>query len=216
VNSRGTKSKTLRKRGDGWRSASRPTVASASIVSYVENWSVENASGKPVFRREDVLGSATTENLDGVTLYTSTEVASGGSLLRGTFERDGSRHGTFRMVRAGAPKAVGGRAKGQSQHFYREDLSDFGADVEETDAALHEAVAGRAQDGSEVSGKLRKRAGSSIRTAIEKGIRDAGGEPLDFRRAVDSLTRQIEKLVLEDGHSFEEVEQMIRDGRLEP
>jgi len=112
VNDRGSKSKTLRKHGeDGWRSSTRPTAASASIVTYVENWSIEGTAGRPIFRREDILGSGRTESLEGVTEYATAEVASGGNVLRGTFERDGSRHGTFRMTRSGPPQAVKGRAK---------------------------------------------------------------------------------------------------------
>jgi len=37
VNDRGSKSKTLRKSGHDWRSATRPTAASASIITYIEN-----------------------------------------------------------------------------------------------------------------------------------------------------------------------------------
>jgi hypothetical protein len=117
VNPRGSKKKTLRKSGDDWRSNTRPTAASATIVSYVENWSVENVFGKPSFRREDILGSATTENLDGVTLFTTTEIASGGNVLRGTFERDGSRRGTFRLTRAGPVDGVKGSGKNQSERL---------------------------------------------------------------------------------------------------
>jgi hypothetical protein len=217
VNPRGSKSKMLRKRGDDdWRSATRSTAASASIVSYVENWSVENASEKPTFRREDILGSATTENLDGVTEYATAEVASSGRVLRGTFERDGSRHGTFRLMRSGSPRAVTGRAKRHGQRFYREDLSNFSADLARDDAALYEAIARRAQGAEEVSDEVRGRARPSIRAAIEKGIRDAGGEPREFRRQVDSLARQIEELVFDEGRSFEEVERLILDGQLNP
>ena len=106
VNERGMKSKSLRDREDKWASLSRNTSSSVSVISYVEHWSVENGEGGPVFRREDVLGSERSENLDGVTLYTTQRVESGGNVLRGKFERDGSRRGTFRMMRSGATEGL--------------------------------------------------------------------------------------------------------------
>jgi hypothetical protein len=116
VNDRGSKTKALQRHGeDGWRSSTRPSAASASIVTYVESWGIDGAAGKPVFRREDILGSGRAESLEGVTEYVTTEVASGGDVLRGTFERDGTRHGTFRMMRSGRARAVEGRAKSKPQ-----------------------------------------------------------------------------------------------------
>ena len=45
LNSRGMKSKTLRNSRGVWSSSSRPTSASASIVSYTESWSIEGTPG---------------------------------------------------------------------------------------------------------------------------------------------------------------------------
>jgi hypothetical protein len=169
VNDRGSKSKTLRKHGDdGWRSATRPTAAAASIVTYVENWSIEDAAGMPVFRREDVLGSGIAENLEGVTEYATTKVASGGDVLRGTFERDGTRHGTFRLLRA------------------------------------------------EVPDEMREQLRAEIRAAAEKNIRESGRDPDNFESEIDSLARQIERRMLDEGRSLQEVEQMLEDGRIKP
>jgi hypothetical protein len=98
VNERGMKSKTLRSSDGGWASFSKNTAASASVISYVEHWSIEQADAGPIFRREDVLGSERAEDLDGVTLYTTTET--GDDVLSGSFERDGSRHGRFRLMRS--------------------------------------------------------------------------------------------------------------------
>ena len=99
VNERGMKSKSLRKSDDGWASFSRTSVASASVISYTEYWSIYDEAAGPVFKREDVLGSERSENLDGVTLYTTEQIESEGNILRGQFVRDGTRHGTFRMMR---------------------------------------------------------------------------------------------------------------------
>jgi hypothetical protein len=217
VNDRGSKSKTLRKHGDdGWRSFTRPTAASASIVTYVENWSIEGVAGAPIFRREDVLGSGRTESLEGLTEYAATEVASRGNVLRGTFERDGTRHGTFQMMRTGPPRAVEGKAKSEGQRFYQKYLERFGETVARGDGTLEEAIARRAVEGGELPEDVRKSVQARIRAAVEQSIRDAGADPHDFEREVDSLTRKITGLLLDRGLSLEEVERLLADGKINP
>jgi hypothetical protein len=100
VNERGMKSKSLRGSDSGWASFSRNTTASASVIGYTEHWSIDNEAPGPVFKRRDVLGAFEAEDMDGVTLYTTEAIEDGGSILRGKFERDGTRHGTFRMMRS--------------------------------------------------------------------------------------------------------------------
>jgi hypothetical protein len=125
VNSRGRKSKTLRGSDDeGWRSTSRARAPTASIVTYTENWSIEAMPSGPVFLREDVLGSATTESLEGVTRYATTEVSRGGGILRGTYDRDGVRHGTFRMMRSGETEDVKGSGLTQGERAVQVPLRD--------------------------------------------------------------------------------------------
>lgn len=106
VNERGMKSKSLRKSDDGWASFSQASAASASVIGYTEYWSFENGPTGPIFKREDVLGSERSEDLDGVTLYTTEQVESDGSILRGQFVRDGSRHGSFQMMRAAGTEGL--------------------------------------------------------------------------------------------------------------
>jgi hypothetical protein len=217
VNNRGSKSKTLRKHGgDGWRSTTRPTAASASIVSYVENWIIEDAMGEPIFRREDVMGFGSTESSEGVTEYTTTEVASRGNVLRGIFERDGTRHGTFRMMRSGPARAVKGKAKSEGQRFYQRYLERFGEAVAQGDDTLEKDIARGAKGGGELSEEVRGRVQARIRAAVAQSIRDAGADPRDFEREVDSLTRKIGELLLDEGRSLEEVEQLLEDGKINP
>ena len=124
VNDRGKKSKKLRKvEGDGWRSRSSSRSVSASVLSYVEHWSIEGPPERPLFRREDQLGAERSEGLDGVTLYSTTWIDPSGDLLRGDFERDGTRHGSFRMLRAAPVSGVKGSGKTQSER-YRDMLRD--------------------------------------------------------------------------------------------
>jgi len=123
VNPRGKRSKTLRGSADeGWSSRSRPTSASASVITYVQNWSVENPDALPLFVQEDVLGSARTESLEGRTEYRTTELRSGGDLLVGRFERDGVRHGTFRMLRSGEVSDVPERRERDVPEAYRQGI----------------------------------------------------------------------------------------------
>jgi hypothetical protein len=218
VNDRGSKSKTLRKHGDdGWRSATRATAAAASIVTYVENWSIEGAAGMPVFRREDVLGSGIAENLEGVTEYATAKVASGGDVLRGTFERDGTRHGTFRLLRAGAARGVEGSGKSEGQRVYEMFFGEeLGPAIMQGEDALREALERREEERGEVPDEMREQLRAEIRATAEKNIRESGRDPDNFESEIDSLARQIERRMLDEGRSLQEVEQMLKDGRIKP
>jgi hypothetical protein len=217
VNDRGSKSKTLRVHGDGWCSVTRPTAASAMIITYVENWCIEDATGKPVFRREDVLGSGRAENLEGLTEYVTTEVSADGDVLRGTFERDGVRHGTFRLMRAGATRGVEGSGKSNSQRVYEMFFGEeFGAAIMGGEGALREAVERRREEGGQVPDETREQVRAEIRARVEKWVRDNGSNPREYKLEVDSLTRKIEREVFDEGRSLEEVEQRLRDGKIKP
>jgi hypothetical protein len=99
VNERGGASVTLRLSEESWVSAPGRASPSASTIRYEELWSIEPATAGPIFKREDALRSERAEDLSGVTIYTTREVADGGRLLRGRFERDGARRGVFTMTR---------------------------------------------------------------------------------------------------------------------
>jgi hypothetical protein len=111
VNARGSRSKRLRAHGDGWASAGGPTSQSATVITFTADWSVENLSSLPVFRLEDALGSAMTDSLEGATIYQTELVEEGGRVLRGRFERDGTRRGTFRMLRTPPSRGLGTQAE---------------------------------------------------------------------------------------------------------
>jgi hypothetical protein len=217
VSPRGRKQKTLRNRDGDWQSTNRSMAASASIVSYVENWSIRDPSGKPTFRREDVLGSAESESLEGVTQYTTTEVLSGGDELRGTFVRDESRRGSFRMVRSGDTKALSGTRKSEGQRFQQEFLGDrFDLALDREGSAVREAVAVRAGGREGVSKELRARVRGEIASAISERLREAGKDPDDYVREVESLTEQIEAQLIDGGRSPYDVVEMLKDGRIDP
>lgn len=217
VGKRGGKQKTLRKRGDGWESTSRATAASASVVSYVENWSIGDPTGKPIFRREDVLGSEETENLEGVTQYRTTEVSDGGNELRGSFQRDESRRGTFRMVRSGAAKELTGRTNSEGQRFHAEFLGDrFDLALDREGSALREAVAARAERRGAVATEQRARVRAEIAAVIAERIRASGDDPERYTREIESLSETIEAVLIDEGRSPLEVVEMLKDGRINP
>jgi hypothetical protein len=217
VGQRGSKRKTLRKRGDDWQSASRSTAASASIVSYVEHWSISDPTGKATFRREDVLGSAETEGLEGVTQYTTTEVLDGGNELHGSFSRDESRRGSFRMVRSGATKELKGKRKSEGHRFYEKFLgTDFDLALDREGSALREMVAARAEGPGTVSAEIRARVRTEIAATIAERIRESGDDPDHFTREIESLSERIEAALVELGRSPSEIVEMLKDGRINP
>jgi hypothetical protein len=218
VNPRGQKSKTLRPSGDGgWRSAGRASPASASIVTYVEHWSIESAASLPVFRRVEVMGAGRTDDLEGVTEYATTEVSRAGAVLHGRFERDGSRRGTFRIRRSGPTAAVSSKTASVGQRFYARYLGGLQAALakREPDIARAAAVV-RSGGPAELSRELRERARVEVRAAIEESILEVGADPGDFEPEVVSLSRQIESGMIDDGLSAADVVRLLQEGRINP
>lgn len=100
VNSRGSKNKSLRgSDATGWKSASPRAARSASFITYEERWSIEFRDGSPVFTRDDVLGGGLTAEAEGRTQWTGEQVSD--RRVTGTYDRDGTRTGTFTMSRVG-------------------------------------------------------------------------------------------------------------------
>jgi hypothetical protein len=110
INTRGMKSKSMvGSDAAGWKSTAGAQPQGANYITYVESWAIKDAAGKPVFARNESLGSTGMETMEGGTIF-KTESAADGE-LRGSYERDGTRHGTFRMLRAGAVRPVGSDGK---------------------------------------------------------------------------------------------------------
>ncbi len=119
VNSRGSKTKTLRGSAtEGWRSRSAGRAASASIVTYSETWIIEDPSHLPVFIRSDSMGSGRSDTLEGETRYETEVVEPGGDVLRGSYQRDGTQQGTF-IARRTAPVRGLGSQEEQEERIRR-------------------------------------------------------------------------------------------------
>jgi hypothetical protein len=174
-NPRGSKSKLLRGSDImGWRSQNRAAAASATVITYQETWSIDDLDTLPVFTRDDVLGSGVTEDFDGRTQYATREIDAGGGELRGSFERDGTRHGTFRMLRAGSTGLVKESGKTFAERWMEQ--------------ARQAAI-----DGLE-SPELR----GAVREQVAEGFRERGVDPDEHPQEVDAVTSRVVEATLAD------------------
>lgn len=106
VNSRGSKSKTLRGSDEaGWKSTSAQQ-RSVSFITYEEHWSIENPAGAPIFTRTDILGGGGADDAEGRTRFAASEVSADGRRISGSYSRDGTRKGTFTLTRVGAVQSL--------------------------------------------------------------------------------------------------------------
>ncbi len=218
INQRGSRTKTLRgSAAKGWTSARRKRgYSSARFITFEETWSIETKGGLPVFIRDDVLGNAATESMEGRTLYATEAIEEGGDVLRGVFDRDdGTRHGTFRMTRAGTAKAVGRdrkrRREAGVEDFYRiwaSSLDKLPGDVPES--WYRERVE---------AGTITSEDRFALRAAFEEALQSTLQSD-DDRRAfyvvVTNLARKMERLFVEEGRSVADLQKMLRSGELRP
>lgn len=216
-NTRGMKSKTLRGSDEaGWRSSASARAASASIITYTEYWSVEGMPSAPVFSRRDVLGSGRTENLEGLTRYATAEIEPGGDVLRGTFERDGTRHGSFRMMRAADAEVVKGSGKTQNERFAEAFGIPMPGDASGEKTLQRQIDRLLADAEGEVSRRTRLRVRKAIHEWLVARARRAGEDPGDYEKQLERLSLEVEKKILDEGRSVKEVREMIEAGELAP
>lgn len=217
VNSRGVKIKTLEKSGDDgtWRStAGAPAAGSAVMLTYSEDWSIEEAGGTPHFRRDDSLGGGLAESMDGSTEYRTDEVRDDGRELVGRYQRDGTQIGRFRMIRSGETEKTRGSGLTQEQRLMQMFSSQVGINLSADQIrALSE---GRVPAGLEVEPEERETAREQIRASVEEAFRQQGQDVRRFRPQIESLTAQIERQIFEEGKSLEEVQRMLGAGELLP
>jgi hypothetical protein len=112
-NDRGSQKKSLRKDGDAWRSGARASPSSVSTITYQEIWSIEDPEGLPVFTQLEQLGSESAQGVEGRTLLRTTGIRENGDLVVGSFDRDGTRIGSFQMRRSGPRKPLEKRKRPQ-------------------------------------------------------------------------------------------------------
>jgi len=213
-NTRGAKQKVLKgSDAAGWSSGGGGRSQAANVISYVETWTIEGLP-KPVFRRVDSMGSSEDDLAEGVTEYRTESVEQGGALVRGTFERDGTRHGTFRLYKSGEASITKGSGKTQQERMQEAFTSSFGAaflgDAGLQDELTREAASGKADEAT------RARVRKSVRDSVERKLRAEGEDPRAAEAYTDQLSRRVEKWLLDDGKSPQEIERLLREGNAAP
>ncbi len=219
VNSRGVKIETLASSGgdgDGnWRSTSGPAAAgSAVVLTYSEDWTIEDAGGTPRFRRDDSLGGGIAESMDGSTQYRTETIVADGNELVGSYQRDGTQVGRFRMIRSGETEKVRGSGLTQEQRLRQMFASQVGLNL--SDDQIRALSEGRVPAGVEVTAEERETARRQIRSSVEEAYRQQDQDPRRFTPQIESLTKQIEQQIFEEGKSLEEVQRMLGAGELLP
>ena len=219
INSRGSRNKTLRgSDAKGWSSAGRGGgYQSARIIIYEETWTIDGLPDAPRFVRLDSMGSAGSEQFEGRTLYETTSVEEGGQVLRGKFDRDGTRIGTFRLMRTGAVTSVaeGGGKSGPGQQLRRAELIAMLAPGlvklpgERSEAEWREAVA-------EPRAKEERLA---LRAALEEGLRTQVLTEEDIRThnvLLSNLAVELERLFADEGKSLADLRKLMIEGEVLP
>ena len=218
VNARGSRTKRLRAGDGGWASTSAAAPQSATVITFTASWTIEDAGSLPLFQLEDALGSAMTDSLEGATVYKTERVEEDGRVLRGSYDRDGTRRGTFRLLRTGPVRGLGTQQEQEEriaqkrQQMFVDQF--FGGDASLALGGVSPDFARRAREGT-LSESERSELRSQIQASLETQLQDRGLSPSQVEPQIQSLTRQIEKLVLE-GKSPTEIERLYRDGKLRP
>jgi hypothetical protein len=198
INERGSKSKALRRSAaGGWQSSAGSGAMGGNVLTYSEHWSIQDPDGQPVFRFEDSLSGPQAEGIEGVTEYRTTAVVSG-DLLRGSYGRDGTRTGTFRLMRSGAVTEVTGS---KSQAEMRARVS--GVRVPDVAPLLV----------APPTPETRARIRADLVRALEDPMRAQGLDPLAFRADFEAMADEILAL-REQGRSPDEIQTMLREGQI--
>jgi hypothetical protein len=216
ANSRGEKTKKLRASagGTGWESGDGAGGDSAMVITYSENWSIRGLPDAPVFMREDSMGSASTESMDGTTQYRTEEVRDGGEELVGSFDRDGSRTGRFRMIRSGEVGRAGTDSleDRQRQGVLKRAVESGYVTPDEVAAMM----GGQVQLPNAAKGADREQARAAIRKAVEDAVKANGNDPSSVSSQIERITGKIERALFDHGKSIEDVQAMISRGEIGP
>lgn len=207
--SRGSKTKTLRgSERLGYKSVGGLRTQSVSVIGYHETWSIDGLPDAPVFARNDLMGSGRTANLEGRTQYTTTEVLEGGTLIRGSYQRDGTRHGVFRMMRTGA--AVRTKIKKRGSAPKRPYLTVFSS------ARGKREISALVSRGDALSDEELQQLRARLQKSIGETLRDFGLDGDALSQRTQSLSSQIEVLLLEQGKTVEDLDRMVGEGMIQP
>jgi hypothetical protein len=219
INPRGSRSKALRgSDAEGWHSGKKSAYQSARFITFQEVWQIAGTPDLPTFTRDDVLGSMATENVEGRTTWEGESVESGGDVIRGRYDRDGTRIGTFRMTRSGEVSTVKGSGKSQGERAYEAFFGAMGSQLfaGELPGGGSEAEVRKAIEAGEFTDEDRQGLRLEFERAIAESYQSQGNDPRKFRPQIQSLARKMVELFVDDGKSVEDIQRMLMDGRLRP
>lgn len=210
ANSRGVKTKTLRSEqgGTAWSSGEAAEADSALVITYSETWSITGLPEAPQFARDDSMGSAATESMSGRTVYRTESVNADGD-LEGSFERDGTRKGRFRMYRSAEVGSVGRRTQEERHREMWQRAMGNASDEE-----IAQMLGGQVQLPPEAKQADRTAARSVIRGSVEEAVRRSGNDPASASGLVDRMSRLIERQLFDEDKSVEQVQEMLATGQL--
>jgi hypothetical protein len=166
-----------------------------------------------VFSRADSMGGGSAEELAGHTEYRSETAAAGGDELRGSFERDGTRIGNFRMIRSGDVSDVGSHSQSDRQRKVMMENAMRSGLVDSQE--VHAAIARQIQLVADPS-QGREQVHAAVRKSVEDAYRKQDADPRNFSPQVESLTSKIEAQLLDQGKSVAAVQQMLAEGEIAP
>jgi hypothetical protein len=219
INPRGSRTKTLRgSDAEGWSSARKSGYRSARFITYEETWQVTGLPDRPTFTRDDVMGSVAAESLEGRTTWEGESVESGGHLVHGRYDRDGTRIGTFRMTRSGEVSTVKESEKSPSERVFIAFFGAMGSQLftGELPGGGSEADLRKAIEAGEFGDEDRRTLRLEFERAIEESYRSQGNDPREFQPQIQSLARKMVDLFVDEGKSIEEIQRMLVDGSLRP
>jgi hypothetical protein len=211
VDPRGAREKRLRPTATGFAS-SRSAFDSARVVSFESQVELDLSGPAPRLVVSDSLGSSAAQALAGRTEYRGERVGADGA-IEGRFERDGSRLGSFRMLRTGPPRGLGEPPPPPLPEPTRADVEDrlyrsLGRQLAASDA-LPERFAAEDPESRE---RLRAR----VRAELDARFAAQGNDPRAHAPALERLAAAIVRLYAEEGRSREEIGRLLEDGELRP
>jgi hypothetical protein len=219
INSRGSRSKTLSGSDEkGWSSTRRGgggAYKSSRFITYEETWNVDGLPDQPKFERQDSMGTGGGEDFEGRTLYETTSIEAGGDVLRGSFDRDGQRKGSFRLARTGAVKSVdeGGGKSAAGKAMKRAEFIGMLA------PGLVQLPGGRSEEEWREAVKSPRAAEErlALRAALEEGLRTQVLTEEDVRSHYTLLTNlavELERLFVEENKSLADLRKMMVEGEV--
>jgi hypothetical protein len=141
-----------------------------------------------------------------------------GSFLRGTYDRDGVRKGTFEMRRSGAAQHVQARSVSEAEGAYRAFFGEAGSQLYAgqlpgggSEKALREKI-----DSGQFTADDRAELQKQFEDWVRQQYQTQGNDARAYEPQIQSLARKMVHQVVDEKKSIEDVGKMLEDGRLRP